>query len=194
MAFVKVLALGLICVAYVMSAQAADLPPRPPRPPKPQPQYPPEQQPAPTPEYPSEPPTLPAPPEADQPQQDCYNGGCQNNGLIQRSVWLNCPVTNNYINLAQVMNLGSEFEGYEIVAVQVTVNGGIGGTQMSFVVNGQVHGSFFNPYGIMSFAPQYPVTLSCQSPNVFLEVRGSLSVSLITVNLRAPNYRHQPRY
>ena len=189
MAFVKVLAVCFICVAYVLSAQAADLPPLPPRPPKPPHYPPPHQDPTPTPEYPSEPPDMPAPQEPQQPpQQGCYDN-CHGNGqVVQRSVWLNCPVVNNYINLAQVLNLGPELEGYQITSVQVTVNGGIGGSQMSFLVNGQVHGSFFNPYGLMNFAPQYPVTLSCQSPNVFLAVQGSLSISLITVNLQAPGY------
>lgn len=168
MTFKETISLCFICLAFAVSAQAHDLPERPPRPA-------PEE---PSPEQPSQPPETPR-----REHRRCEDS-CQQPAYFPRTVFVNSIVSNTYLDLVQIMGLGADVAGYEVVSVEVQVQGGIGGSQLTLWANGQVQGSFFNPFGLMTLAPQYPFVLNCQPSFLMLEIRGAINVGTITVNLR----------
>lgn len=178
MSFKETVSLCLICLAFSMSAQAADLPEHPR--PRPRPEEP-------SPDYPSQPPEAPRREPRRQPR--CQDN-CQPAYNIPRTVYVNTIVSNTYLDLVQIMNLGGDVAGYEVVSVEVQVQGGVGGSQLTLWANGQVQGAVFNPFGSVSLAPQYPFVLNCQPSFMMLEVRGAINVGAITVYLRPAQYNN----
>lgn len=165
----KALLLSFAVVSFSQASIAADMPPQ-------------------LPEQPEEQPQLPEHPRRERPRRDrtpeCYNG-CGYNQVIQKTIIVNCPVSFNYLDLTQIFGMNRQYRDYSLVAVAVEVFGGANGTQFNLVVNNQVHGSFFNPFGVVTFAPQYPVTLGGYN-SVLLQVNGVLNIRAVTVHLRAP--------
>jgi hypothetical protein len=157
--------------------------PRPPRPnPRPRPRPPGPIRPHPRP-YPPRP-IRPIPPRPLPPIVNPNPGQ-----YFSQVVNLNYTVSNQYLDLMQMLNLYRYNSDYTVESVVVRTNGFDNtGSVLRLWVNNQVEDEVTWPSGTVSLYPRFDLRLGVEMQNLFLQVDGSTFISQIEVRIRRVGY------